>query len=118
MLLMVALWMGTLFIWVLASDGEAVSGWPVQLTLTCELILFYLFFWSHQGQTLGMAAWRIKLVGNDGDAPGIRRIILRIVCAPLSIFSVGLGYLWIYIDADKRTWHDRLSDTMVVHIPK
>ena len=118
MLLVAALWMGTLFAWIIASGGEAVSGWPVQVTLACELILFYAFFWSQQGQTLGMAAWRIKLVGSSGDAPGIRRIFLRICSAPLSILALGLGYLWMYVDADKRTWHDRLSNTMVVYIPK
>ena len=117
-LLIVALWMGTLFAWVIGNDGEAVSGWPVQLTLAAELIGFYLFFWSRDGQTLGMTAWRIKLVNKDGEAPGLRQIIIRLCTAPLSLISAGLGYLWLYVGDDKQTWHDRLSGTLVVYLPK
>lgn len=117
-LLVIALWMATLFVWVIAGDGEAVTGWPVQLTLAGELIGFYLFFWSRDGQTLGMAAWRIKLVNSDGGAPGIGQMLIRMGSALLSIAPAGLGYLWLYVGEDKQTWHDRLSDTLVVYLPK
>jgi uncharacterized RDD family membrane protein YckC len=117
-LLVIALWMATLFVWVIAGDGEAVTGWPVQLTLAGELIGFYLFFWSRDGQTLGMTAWRIKLVNSDGGAPGIGQMLIRMSSALLSIAPAGLGYLWLYVGEDKQTWHDRLSNTLVVYLPK
>ena len=118
LLLIIAIWMGTLFIWVLASGGEAVTGVAVQLLLAAEWMAFYLFFWRRQGQTLGMAAWRITLVGEDGHPPALKQCLIRAVAAPLSLVCFGLGYLWFYIGNTQQTWHDRLSHTMVVHIPK
>ena len=117
-LLILAIWLGTIFAWVVASGGEAVTGLLLQLVLLTELAGFYLVFWTRTGQTLGMTAWRIKLVAGDGRAPSLRQLCVRLGVAPLSIAAVGLGYLWLYIGDEKRTWHDRASDTWVVHIPK
>ena len=44
-LLVIALWMTTLFVWVAAGDGEAVSGWLVQLVLLAEFAGFYILSW-------------------------------------------------------------------------
>jgi uncharacterized RDD family membrane protein YckC len=117
-LLIIAIWMMTLFVWVLVNDGEAVRGVAVQLVLAAELVGFYLFFWSRQGQTLGMAAWRIKVVDLDGNPPAFKQLLIRIAAAPLSLLSCGIGYLWFYLGERRQTWHDRLSGTMVVHLPR
>jgi len=117
-LLIVAIWMATLLAWVIANDGDAVAGLLVQAVLAMELVGFYLYFWSRQGQTLGMTAWRIKLVDTDGRQPTLRQLGIRLAAAPLSAGAVGLGYLWLYVGDARQTWHDRLSKTMVVHIPK
>lgn len=116
-LLIIGIWMGTLFAWVLINDGEAVSGPIVQLILLAELAGFYLYCWSRQGQTLGMTAWRIKLVDHSGKPPAPKQLLIRLLTAPLSWLSCGIGYLWFYVGERRQTWHDRLSDTMVVHIP-
>ena len=34
---------------------------------------FFAYFWTHGGQTLGMRAWRLRLVRTDGAAPTLRR---------------------------------------------
>ncbi len=118
LLLVIAIWMGTLFVWVMASGGEAVSGSGVQLVLVGEWLGFYLFFWRRQGQTLGMAAWRITLVDEQGQPPSLQQCLIRALTAPLSMACLGIGYLWFYFSDSQQTWHDRLSHTMVVHIPK
>jgi uncharacterized RDD family membrane protein YckC len=117
-LLIIAIWMATLLAWVIANDGKAVEGIIVQAVLALELLGFYLYFWSRQGQTLGMTAWRIKLVDADGSQPLLKQLVVRLLTAPLSIACVGVGYLWLYVGDARQTWHDRLSGTMVVHIPK
>ena len=117
-LLIIAIWMATLLVWVIASGGEAVTGWPIQLVLFSQWLGFYLYFWSRQGQTLGMTAWRIKLVKQDGTAADFPQLLKRAAVAPISLFCVGLGYLWFYVGDQQQTWHDRASQTLVVHIPK
>ena len=117
-LLVVAIWMGTLLVGVLINSGEAITGWWVQLLLLFEWAFFYLYFWSRDGQTLGMTAWRVKLVNSEGKAPSLQQLLIRLAVAPLSIACAGIGYLWFYVGSRKQTWHDQASDTFVVHIPK
>jgi len=117
-LLIIAIWMATLLAWVIANDSEAVEGIIVQAVLALELVGFYLYFWSRQGQTLGMTAWRIKLVDADGSQPLLKQLVVRLLTVPLSMACAGAGYLWLYVGDARQTWHDRLSGTMVVHIPK
>jgi uncharacterized RDD family membrane protein YckC len=117
-LLVIALWMMTLFIWIATSDGEAVTGWPVQAVLATELIAFYVISWRRQGQTLGMTAWHIRVVDPEGQLPSLKQILLRLAVAPVSLFAFATGYLWLYVDSEQRTWHDRASGTLVVHVPK
>ena len=84
------------------------------LTIFC-ISLFYGVFWRRGGQTLGMQAWRIKLVSNQGAQPTASQIALRLVGALLS--GVILGILWKYLDRDGYYWHDRLSKTHLVLLP-
>jgi uncharacterized RDD family membrane protein YckC len=31
---------------------------------------------------------------------------------------VGLGFLWIAIDSERQSWHDKIAGTVVVRAPK
>ncbi len=91
-----------------------------------QLILFQLFlfellplafftgFWTWGGQTLGMRAWRLKLVRVDGSPLRWSDAFKRHLAAILSWLVFGLGFLWILLDPEKLAWHDRLSNTRLV----
>lgn len=79
---------------------------------------FYLYFWKNGGQTLGMKVWRLKLLGNEGDAAATLPCLLRIPLACLSFLALGLGYWYMKIEPAGRTLHDRLSKTQVVLLEK
>ena len=111
-LLIIALWMITILLVVIAV-GEAVVGVGLQILLVAEAFGFYVFFWLRGGQTLGMLAWRLRVVTPDGRAIGWRSAIVRVITACL-----GLGNLWMLLDRENLAWHDRFSDTMIVHLPK
>lgn len=80
---------------------------------------FYCWFWHKSGQTIGMKTWKIQLVSN-ATAPlqsgGVTwyQCILRCVIAPPSILLCGLGFWFALLDPQRRTLHDRLSQTAVV----
>ena len=116
-LLIIALWMCTLFPIVAVNQGSAIQGNWITLLLVAEWAGFYCVFWRMRGQTLGMRAWRLQLVGADGNDVTWRAIARRIVCAPISLFCLGLGYLWLLVDKRGQTWHDRASNTYVVCLP-
>lgn len=75
---------------------------------------FYLWFWSHGGQTLGMRTWRIKVLREDGTAVSLSDAAVRYLGALVSALPLGLGFFWSLFDIHRRTWHDRLSHTMLV----
>ena len=87
----------------------------VQVVVILCIALFYWIFWRRGGQTLGMQAWRIKLVSNQGAQSTASQIALRLVGALLS--GVILGILWKYLDRDGYYWHDRLSKTHLILLP-
>lgn len=94
--------------------------WVVILTqvyLLAICLLFFGWFWVHGGQTLGMRAWRLKVVNPDGTTVTWRRAVIRFFSALLSWIPLGLGYLWVLVDKEKRAWHDHLSDTFVTLVP-
>ncbi|MDA0954492.1 MAG: RDD family protein [Proteobacteria bacterium] len=87
----------------------------VQVVVILCIALFYWIFWRRGGQTLGMQAWRIKLVSNEGAQLTTPQIALRLVGALLS--GLILGILWKYLDRDGYYWHDRLSKTHLILLP-
>ena len=89
-----------------------------QLALLAVAGLFFVGFWSRKGRTLGMQSWSLQLVDRDGRIPGPGACTLRFFAAMLSWIPVGLGFFWQWIDRDRLTWHDRLSGTRIVHIPR
>ena len=98
------------------------ENWGVQLTIQAYLILicllFFGWFWTHGGQTLGMRAWRLKVVAADGSPVGWRSAVTRYFCAILSWVALGLGFWWSLVDRERLTWHDRLSRTRLIRLKK
>jgi uncharacterized RDD family membrane protein YckC len=80
-------------------------------------VLFFTWFWVHGGQTLGMKAWRLRLVGPGGAAVGWRTALIRFAAGVLSALPAGLGLWWAALDRERRAWHDRLSGTRLLHEP-
>ncbi len=72
--------------------------------------------WTRSGQTLGMLAWRIRVVRANGERLRWRDAGLRLVAALLSWLAAGMGYVWLLFDPERLTWHDRLSGTRVVRV--
>jgi uncharacterized RDD family membrane protein YckC len=101
---------------VLSRGARAVDPqtWWFEASLLVLVALFYLGFWTHGGQTLGMRAWRIRVVSNDGGPVSAARATARFFAAWLAALPVGLGYWWSLWDAQGLCWHDRLSRTRVI----
>ena len=81
-------------------------------------LLFFGWFWTHGGQTLGMRSWRIRVVDSEGEAVGWGQALRRYLAALVSWGAAGLGFVWILFDRDGCSWHDRLSGTYLVMTEK
>lgn len=74
---------------------------------------FYGWFWTHGGQTLGMRAWRIRVLTMDGRPLAWKQALIRFVALLISWGLLGLGFFWGLVDKYSYTWHDYLSRTAV-----
>ena len=119
-----------------------------QATMFGAIGLYFVWCWTHGGQTLPMKTWRFRLVGADGAPPGKARAWLRYALAwigPLAgilaykgiveltgygtaRFSVAafwtcapfllLNWLWALADRDRQFLHDRLAGTRLIDIAR
>lgn len=104
---------------LLGASGEALlPAWVVQCIAIACCIGFFAVFWLKSGQTLGMQAWRIKLVAMPGNELSFGRVVTRCCSALFSAACLGLGYLWCLFDRRGRSWHDYLSGTELQLMPK
>ena len=124
-LLLAALWFAVSALLLAASGGRLAdpgrSIWLLYMlraSLVLVTFLFFAGFWKQGGQTLGMRAWRLKLVGHDGGPVSWKQTLWRFAAAIPSLGAFGLGLLWILIDRDRCAGHDRLSGTRLVLLAK
>jgi uncharacterized RDD family membrane protein YckC len=100
--------------------GEPVPPGTVwfPLCLIGIVAAFFCGFWVHGGQTLGMRAWRIRVLCDGGVELGWRRAAARFAAAVVALAPAGLGFWWALLDRDRRAWHDRWTRTRVVRIDR
>lgn len=96
---------------VLAADPGLVMG----LVLFCAIGLSYLtMFTVLRGQTLGMKVINARLIDAYGDSPSPRQCLTRVAGTIVGVATLGLGFLWIAFDSEKRGLQDWLAGTYVV----
>lgn len=118
LLLAAVLFAATLPVLILTRGAAVGSGDPYyRLYLLITAYIYYGWQWTHGGQTLGMRAWRLKLVDRDGGAVSWRAAGVRFVLAILSWLPLAAGYLWVLYDSEQLAWHDRGSRTRLILLP-
>lgn len=100
--------------------------------------IYFVWFWTHGGQTLAMKTWRIRLVTVDGHHIGVKRAVGRYLLAWLWVLP-GLAAAWAmgaknwmlvmipaanvflwaltaYFDPQRQFLHDRIAGTRIVTV--
>ncbi|MBX3639049.1 MAG: RDD family protein [Nitrosomonas sp.] len=77
---------------------------------------YFVWFWTHGGQTLAMQTWKIRVVTSDGQKLSSRKAIIRYLLAVTGILCFGIGLLWALIDREHQYLHDRLAGTRLIKI--
>ena len=119
LLLVIALWFVAVFALLPFTHGHAIDGSNLWFRLYLFVLpyLYFSWFWSRGGQTVGMRAWRLCLRNSDGDAVSWPQVLLRYLAAWVGWLSV-IGVLWSLFDERKRCLQDIVSRTQVVVLPK
>ncbi|MFK5969263.1 MAG: RDD family protein [Candidatus Marithrix sp.] len=94
------------------TDGQVNVMFQVYLLA----VGFFYFAWSwvNGGQTLGMKAWRVRLVTSDDEPISLRHCLLRFSISILSWLIFGIGFIWAFFNRQHRTWHDLISNTHLI----
>jgi uncharacterized RDD family membrane protein YckC len=98
------------------THGKISFAFRIYLLLVC--FFYFVWSWLHGGQTLGMKVWRLQLQTISGQPLSWQQTFVRFLTAMVSWLVFGLGFFWAIVDKQHRTWHDRVSDTCVVLLPK
>ncbi len=85
-----------------------------QLWVAIWVAGFFLWFWKHGGQTIGMRAWRLRLFSTTDHPMGYARALLRLFSSLL-----GLGTLLVIFDPkNKLSLQDRIAKTEMIILTK
>jgi uncharacterized RDD family membrane protein YckC len=74
--------------------------------------------WKARGSTIGGVICGLKVVRIDGRPIDWPIAIVRALAAGLSFMAAGLGFIWVAIDPEKQSWHDKVAGTTIVRVPK
>ena len=118
---------------------SAPQRFGLQAVLFVAMGAYLVICWTRTGQTLGMKAWRVKVVASDGRPPRTRRAIARYVLAwhlwlpalalaalarptttsLLVALVAGFALLMLpaLFDRQRRLMHDRWTGTRIVLVP-
>ncbi len=100
----------------LAEAGKLNTDPLLSSVLFIMLYLFFGYFWTRSGQTLGMQVWRIRVENSSGVSISWVQALLRFMMGLASWITLGLGYFWMIWNKDKMTWTDKFSESRIVHV--
>ena len=82
-LLLVAVWLLASAVALMVNGGEPIETDNLinQVWFFVVTFMFFAWFWTHGGQTLGMRAWKIQLVNTAGNSLSWGQSLLRFMTA-------------------------------------
>jgi uncharacterized RDD family membrane protein YckC len=103
---------GYVFLRVTAAEPSWKTLSELVLVLVAVLWPAYQFaLLVFSGTTPGLRLCRLRMERFDGAPVGRKLRACRVLVSLLSAISVGIGYLWCFLDEDQLSWHDRITST-------
>jgi len=97
----------------LLNSEVSNAGWLVLILIVLTNFVILPLF---SGQTIGKILTGLRIVKTDGNAPSFSRLLVRhLIGYPLTVLSLGIGFLFSALNWRGRALHDFLAGTMVVY---
>ncbi|KAA3632280.1 MAG: RDD family protein [Proteobacteria bacterium] len=104
---------------LVAIDPQTRESFPIesaiQLYLSGVIGAYFVVSWRRGGQTVGMRAWRLRLLDARGSTPSYRDLFVRLFAAIACLLPAGAGYWWVLFDPEREAVHDKVSKTFIYH---
>lgn len=100
--------------------GLALKGSPEAAAILGLIIVlginagYMIYFTGKYGATPGKMACKLEVIRADGSPMTFGRATGRYFAEMLSSLTLGIGYIMVAFDDEKRSLHDRICDTRVV----
>jgi uncharacterized RDD family membrane protein YckC len=118
--------------WGLYLLGQALANIAIKLisgktyTLTNHRILaasilvvweffYFAYQWAVSGKTVGMAVFGIQVVTKEGAPISPKQAVLRTIGLGLTLLTLGIGFLGIIYQRERRALDDYVAGTAVVY---
>ncbi len=118
----------TILVWLLAIFAALATDSTGDTFAICSGLLtlggpfgYYTYFHARSGQTPGKKMMRIKVVSTDGSplttGKSAGRAFGYMLTSALTYVFVGfIGFLWMFRDENRQTWHDKMAGTYVIKV--
>lgn len=77
--------------------------------------VYFIFFWTVSGQTIGNAVLGIRVVRTDGKPMTIPRSIRRYIGYLICFLTFGIGFALVLVDNQRQGLHDTFAGTCVIY---
>ena len=91
---------------------------PTHDGLLLVLAAYGAVLWKLRGTTIGGIVCGLRVVRLDGRPIDWPTAVTRALGSFLSLFVVGLGFIWVVFDPERQSWHDKIAGTVIVHAPR
>lgn len=119
-LTVIALWMlaSAIITTLLGNATQGRSRLVLQGLSMLVISAYFLWCWTHGGQTLAMKTWRIRALQASGAPLSLAAALRRYIIAAAGMLFGGATLWWAWFDREGQFMHDRLAGTRLVMVEK
>ena len=97
----------------LLSSELSSAGWLIAILIALSNFLIFPMF---TGQSIGKMLTGLQIVKKDGRAASLKNLLIRhFVGYPVTILTLGIGFLLAALNSKGRALHDYIAGTIVVY---
>ncbi|MDC9726592.1 MAG: RDD family protein [Candidatus Thioglobus sp.] len=76
--------------------------------------LYFALSWVKGRQTIGMKAWKFQVIQHNQQNITHSQAFVRFTLGLASFSVFGLGFIYQLFNKDNLSWHDKLSNTLLI----
>ncbi len=109
--LLLGVWfaVGSFAVWV--NGGIIEVKWIGPSLVLTSTWIFYGYFWTHGGKTLGMAVWKFEIYSIDKNKINFRKVSIRFFSNIITVLLGGIPLMFMYFSKNNLSLSDYLSKT-------
>ncbi len=85
------------------------------IVLAAWEVFYFTYQWAVSGKTLGMALLGLQVVTSHGGPISGRQAVLRTIGLVITLLTLGIGFLGIVYQRDRRALNDFIAGTAVIY---